>query len=147
LYSYSYYLPLKIYTMKKVFALVFALGAMTAVFAQGGYGRNESRDVILGQPNRNVYDHNRNGNYYGMDRQAEINRINQEYNWRIQQIQHDRYLRRSERRRQIRFLEAERDQRIREVMRSYNDRNYNRRDRDHDHDRDDRGSGRYDQRY
>lgn len=137
--------------MKKVFALVFALGAMTAVFAQSGYGRNESRDVILGQGNRNIYDNSRNGNYYGMDRQAEINRINQEYNWRIQQVQHDRYLRRSERKRQTRFLENERDQRIREVVRSYNDRNYNRRDRhrdrDGDHDRDDRDYGRYSGRY
>jgi len=133
--------------MKKLFALVFALGTVTAIFAQGGYGRNESRDVILGQPNRTVYDNNRNGNYYGMDRQAEINRINQEYNWRIQQVQQDRYLRRSERKRQIRFLENERDQRIREVMRSYNNRGYNRRDRDWDHDRDDRDYGRNNKRY
>lgn len=134
---------LKICTMKKVFALVFALGTITAVFAQGGYGRDESRTVIIGQPNRTVYDHNNNGNYYGMDRQAQIDRINQEYNWRIQQVEHDRYLRRSERKRQVRFLENERDQRIREVMRSYN----NRRDHDWDHDRDDRGYGRNNGRY
>ena len=128
--------------MKKVFALVFALGAMTAVFAQGGYDhRNESRDVILGQ-NRNVYDNDRdhdrddrynnnrgynNGYYSTRDRDAQVDRIRREYNWKIESVERDRYLRRGERRRQIRFLENERDARIRQVMESYryqNNRNY-----------------------
>ena len=128
--------------MKKVFALVFALGAMTAVFAQGGHDhRNESRDVILGQ-NRTVYDNDRdydhdrrynhdrdyNNGYYGArDRDARIDRIRREYDWRIQSIQADRYLRRGEKRRQVRSLEIERDARIRQVRDSYryqNNRNY-----------------------
>lgn len=117
--------------MKKVFALVFALGAMTAVFAQGGYDRRgESRDVILGQQNRTVYNNDRgyNNGYYGTrDRDAQIDRIKREYDWRIEAVQRDRYLRKAERKRQIRFLENERDARIREVMNSYrydNNRNY-----------------------
>ncbi|MGZ3845872.1 MAG: hypothetical protein ACXVBH_07435 [Flavisolibacter sp.] len=119
--------------MKKVFALVFALGAMTAVFAQGGYDhRNESRDVILGQQNRTVYDndHDYHNGYYGTrDREEQIDRIRREYNWKIENVEHDRYLRRGEKRRQIRFLENEREARIRQVMDSYryqNDRNYRR---------------------
>jgi hypothetical protein len=117
--------------MKKVFALVFALGAMTAVFAQGGYDhRNESRDVILGQQNRTVYDNDRgynNGYYNTRDRDAQIDRIRREYDWRIEAVQRDRYLRRSEKKRQIRFLEDEREARIREVINSNrynNNRNY-----------------------
>ena len=128
--------------MKKVFALVFALGAMTAVFAQGGYDhRNESRDVILGQ-NRNVYDNDRdhdrddrynnnrgynNGYYSTRDRDAQVDRIRREYNWKIESVERDRYMRRGERKRQIRYLENERDARIRQVMESYryqNNRNY-----------------------
>lgn len=128
--------------MKKVFALVFALGAMTAVFAQGGYDhRNESRDVILGQ-NRNVYDNDRdhdrddrynnnrgynNGYYSTRDRDVQVDRIRREYNWKIESVERDRYLRRGERKRQIRYLENERDARIREVMNNYryqNNRNY-----------------------
>jgi len=109
--------------MKKVFALVFALGAMTAVFAQGGYDRrDESRDVILGQPNRTVYDNNHgynNGYSNTRDRDAQIDRINREYGWRIESVERDRYLRRAEKKRQIRYLENERDARIREVMESY----------------------------
>ena len=123
--------------MKKVFALVFALGAMTAVFAQGGYDRRgESRDVILGQQNGSVYNNDRgysnnrgykNGYSSIRERDAQIDRIRREYEWRIQSVQRDRYLRKAERKRQIRFLENERDARIREVMESYryqSNRNY-----------------------
>jgi hypothetical protein len=116
--------------MKKVFALVVALGAMTAVFAQRGYDhRNESRDVILGQPNNtNVYGDQRNNNgYYSIrERDAQIERIKREYDWKIESLQHDRYLRKAERKRQIRYLENERDARIREVIERYNYSNNNR---------------------
>ena len=115
--------------MKKVFALMFALGAMTAVFAQGGYDRrDESRDVILGQQNRSVYgndrgyDNNRNyNNGYSTtrERDAQIDRIRRQYAWKIESVQRDRYLRKAEKKRQVRFLEKERDARIREVMDSY----------------------------
>lgn len=126
--------------MKKVFALVIALGTMIAVFAQH---RQESRDVILGQPNRGGVYNDRgynNGRYDIRDRDDQIRRIRREYQWRIESVQHDRYLRKAEKRRQIRFLENERDARIREVMQRYDNRNYrgygNRRDRDDDDDRD-----------
>ena len=117
--------------MKKVFALVIALGAMTAAFAQRGYDRrDESRDVILGQPNNGVYNNDRgynNNRYYSIrERDEQIQRIRREYNWKIESAKHDRYLRKAERKRQIRFLENERDARIREVMNRYsyyNDRN------------------------
>lgn len=115
--------------MKKIFALVIALGTITAVFAQGGYDRRESRDVVLGQPNRGVYNNDRghNNGYYSIrERDEQIQRIRREYNWKIESVDHDRYLRKAEKRRQIRFLENERDAQIREVMiryERYNDRN------------------------
>jgi len=107
---------------------LFVLGAMTTgVFAQRGYDhRNESRDVILGQQNRNVYNNDRgyNDDYYSIqERDAQIQRIRREYNWRIESVQHDRYLRKAEKKRQVRFLENEREARIREVMQRYNNRN------------------------
>lgn len=105
--------------MKKIFALVIALGTITAVFAQGGHDRRESRDVVLGQPNRGVYNNDRGG-YYGVrDRDEQIQRIRREYNWKIESVEHNRYLRKAEKRRQIRFLENERDARVREVMMRY----------------------------
>ena len=111
--------------MKRVFALVIALGAMTAVFAQRGYDRrDESRDVILGQGNRNVYGNNNrgynNGSYSIRERDEQIQRIRRQYNWKIESVERDRYLRKAEKKRQIRFLENERDARIREVIDHYN---------------------------
>jgi hypothetical protein len=111
--------------MKKVFALLFCIGTVTAVFAQKGRGRDASRDVILGQRNETVYNGN-NGRYDGYmtprERDAQIAQINREYNWKIQSVKRDRYLRNAERKRQIRFLENERDARIRAVWQRYNHR-------------------------
>jgi hypothetical protein len=115
--------------MKKVFALVLALGAMSAVFAQRGYDHgNESRDVILGQQNRSVYNNNRNndGYYSSRERDEQIDRINRTYNWKIESVRNDRHLRNAEKRREIRFLENERDTKIREVVERYNYYNNNR---------------------
>lgn len=111
--------------MKKIFALAIALSTITVVFAQGGYDRRSSRDVVLGQPNRGVYN-----NGYGIrERDEQIQRIRREYNWKIESVEHSRYLRKAEKRRQIRFLENERNAKIREVMiryDRYNDRNHRR---------------------
>lgn len=130
---------------------MFALGAMTTVFAQGGYAhRNESRDVILGQQNRNVYNNDRghnNGYYSIQERDAQIQRIRREYNRKIESVQHDRYLRKAEKKRQVRFLENERDARIREVMQNYNNRNQRGDDNRRNRNNDDRNYNRSNSRY
>jgi len=115
--------------MKKLFALVFAIGAVTSAFAQRSYDRrDESRDVILGQQNRPVYNNNRgNDGYFSTrERDDQIERINRNYSWRIQSVRNDRYLRHAEKKREIRFLENERDTKIREVVERYNYYNNNR---------------------
>lgn len=117
--------------MKKIFALILSLGAMTAVFAQRGHDRDGARDVILGQ-NRTVYDNdygrgrgNNDGYFNERERQEQIQRISREYNWKIESVRRDRYLRNGERKRQIRLLERERDAKIRYI----NDRFYAQRNR------------------
>jgi len=130
--------------MKKILALFFAVGAMTAVFAQDGRSRNESRDVILGQGNgnsnnRTVYDDHRNdgysrndgynrnnGNYNERNLNDQIDRINRQYDWKIESVKRDRYLKNKEKKREIRDLESERDARIREIKDRFYDRNNNR---------------------
>lgn len=99
--------------MKKLFVLMLSLGAVTSIFAQ----RREGRDVILGQSNNGVYNNSRHDNdfYNTRDRDAQIARIRQQYNWKINSVENDRYLRRSEKKRIIRSLERERDAKIREV--------------------------------
>ncbi len=116
--------------MKKLFALVFAIGAVTSAFAQRSYDRrDESCDVILGQQNRPVYNNNRgNDGYFSTrERDDQIERINRNYSWRIQSVRNDRYLRHAEKKREIRFLENERDTKIREVVERYNYYNNNNR--------------------
>ena len=120
--------------MKKILAVLLALGSITTVFAQHGQ-RNESRDVILGQGNNKTIYNNRYDNYSmtARERDREIVRIQREYDQRINAVKWNRYLRNAEKRRQIRSLEAQRDQEIRwlnERFYSYNLNNsYGRNDR------------------
>lgn len=121
--------------MKRIFALMFSIGMVTALFAQSG--RRESRDVILGQENyriedRTVYGNERrygynDGYFSARERDQMIDKIRRDYNWKIESVHHNRYIRKGEKRREIRFLENERDAKIRAVWKRWNDRNYGRR--------------------
>ena len=96
--------------MKKILALFVALGAMTAVFAQNGRSRNESRDVILGnEKNRTVYndrsddrryDDRGNRNYSKRELEARIERINREFDWKVESVRRDRHMRNAEKKTQ-----------------------------------------------
>ena len=107
--------------MKKVFAVLLILGAATSGFAQYS-NRDRSRDVILGQGNNRTINNNRydNNPTSTWERDRQIQSINREYDARIQAVKWDRYLKNSAKKRQIRSLEAERQEKIRWV----NDRFY-----------------------
>jgi hypothetical protein len=109
--------------MKKVFTLLFALGALTSVFAQSS--RQQSREIILGQGNgqgngRPVYGNNRGYDNYpnSRNREYQVREINHRYDNMIESVKWDRYLRNREKKQQIRILEARR----REELRQVNDR-------------------------
>jgi len=108
--------------MKKIFTLLFALGTITTVFAQ--YDRHSSREVIVG---RTVY----NDRYFSArDRDEQIRQINWRFDNQIASIEHNRYLRGGDRRRQLRLLEAQRKEEIRLVNLRYEQaRRQERRDR------------------
>ena len=108
--------------MKRIFTLLLAMSAMTVAMAQRGQDRDRSRDVILGQGNRNVYDnnHRNDSRFTAREREEQIARIRREYNWKIESVKRERYMRNGEKRRQIRLLENERDVRIRKVWERYN---------------------------
>ena len=112
--------------MKKLFALLFTLGAMTSAFAQNGRNRNDSRDVILGNENNRSGNEDRryDGDYNKNELDTRIARINREFDWKIESVKRDCYLRNGEKKRQIRALENERRERIREARDRNNDRNY-----------------------
>lgn len=136
--------------MKKILTLLLAAGAFaTAAHAQtsreearrvilgGGNGSPTSggsgngRDVILGGGNG---DNSRTypGDYPNSgSRQAEIDRINRDYEAKIQSIRNNPYLSYEEKERAIRQLEKDRQRRINSLHGDY-DRNGDYNDRDYD---------------
>ena len=113
--------------MKQLFMLLLAAGVFTTTFAQSRNDRyrTDDKDVILGRP----YDHNQYGsndrlyNDYAYNKRARdmrIHDINRSFDARIYEVRTDRWMRNSEKRRQIRMLEAQRTAAIRQVMDRYN---------------------------
>lgn len=132
--------------MKKMLVLAFSLGIITTVFAQNGYSkdrRDESRDVVFGNSTRPRAENNRdyrNDSYSftARERDAQIARINREFDYKIMAVKRDRYLRNGEKNRRIRILERERTEQIRQVNKRWSsqkpfryndhkDRNYGKR--------------------
>jgi hypothetical protein len=127
--------------MKQILTLLIAAGTFGTLNAQT---REETRRVILGESkengsrndrnNRDVvygdgdYDRYPNNGSYG-NRQYQIDQINREYDNKINSIRNNRYLSNSEKERAIRQLERDRQQRLAEISRGYNDR-----DRQYDDD-------------
>jgi hypothetical protein len=121
--------------MKKIFTLLVALGMITLAQAQHGSGRN-SRDHRNDQPSvEKDYD-----NGYGNDRgyngimspkkqlELAIDRVNREYDWKIEKVKDNFFKSRSQKKREIRFLN---EQRKREIRRTYAEFSKERRDRDY----------------
>lgn len=124
--------------MKKILTLLIAAGSFVTIHAQSG---DEGRRVLLG----NTKD---NGKYYDRDvawgkptnekypvysndgrkdsREYQIDQVNREYDSKIYSIRNNRYLSNSEKERMIRGLERDRQDRINDINRPYNDyRRYN----------------------
>jgi Ni/Co efflux regulator RcnB len=150
--------------MKKIFTLLAAVTMMAAVQAQNGQGnnhgnrqndqrgnqQNDQRDKQNGYGDDNdngrknhQYDNddrynNRNSNFE-RNKGQRIAQINREYEYKIQRVRNSRFMSRTEKKRQIRFFEEERQQEIRRINFSSN-RNHNndRYDRDDNNDRSNR---------
>ena len=115
--------------MKKLFTLLLAVGFLTAINAQTGsrdnrdnrnsqqngqWGKDSRDDVGI---NNGRYDNNKQydnnfGSYNG-NIKMQIAQVNRKYDFKIQQVKNDRFIRRSEKMRVIRSLEAQRQQEIR----------------------------------
>ena len=129
--------------MKQILTLLLVLGAFTVVQAQttrdearrvilgGGNGSTNGsgngRDVILGGGNNNdSYPSSYPVNYPSSgSRQAQIDQINRDYDYKIQSIRNNSYLSYDEKERTIRQLEKDRQARIRQISNSYDNGNYN----------------------
>ena len=115
--------------MKKIFTLLFAVGFLTAINAQTGsrdnrdnrgnqqsgqWGNNHEKDVVgnnIGYDNDNRYDNNFGS--YGGNIKMQVAQINRKYDFKIERVRNDFFMRRFEKMRMIRSLEEQRRQEIR----------------------------------
>lgn len=128
--------------MKKIFTLLFALGAFALVQAQPAYKGNRQTDQ---KSYDNGYSNSYNNKYNdkqrrydnnnsSFDKDRMIDRINHEYEEKIERVRHNFFLGRREKQRQISFLQEQREQEIRMLYFRHNDHD----DRFGDGDRRDR---------
>ena len=134
--------------MKRIFTLVVALGLLTAAQAQNRTGdnrgnRQQDQQVVIQHDQRDFDDYSndqydRDVRYMksnpGKDRKMakQIDAINREFDFKIQQLQRNRYLSRFDKQRQMRFLQEQRQREIRMVY-ARNHKSKNRYDDRYDH--------------
>jgi hypothetical protein len=118
--------------MKKLFTLLFAVGFLTAINAQTGSrddrdnrdNRNPQQNGQWGKDNRDDvginngrYDnddrYDNNFDFYKGDIRMQIAQINRKYDFKIDRVRDNRFMRRYEKMRMIRSLEEQRKQEIR----------------------------------
>ena len=148
--------------MKKIFTLLAAVTIVAAAQAQNGQGNNSGkrqndqqgnnqngqRDKQNGYGNDNdiknhPYDnddrYNNSNSNFERNKGQRIAQINREYEYKIQKVRNSRFMSRSEKKRQIRFLEEQRQQEIRRINFSSNrNRSDDRYDRNDNNDRSNR---------
>jgi len=119
--------------MKKILTLLLSLGIFTVSFAQGNhrYDRNDQYATSNGRydnHNDRRYDDDRNygRNYsYANQREMEIQKINQDYNYQVMSIQNNYYMKNHQRKVALRNAMRERDRRLDAVNAKYNRMNQN----------------------
>jgi hypothetical protein len=125
-------LKIKKIIMKKILTLLLSAGLFSASFAQGNhrqrdrYDRNDqyanaSNDRYENRNNRRV-DNNRNVSYKNQ-RAIEIQRINREYNYKVQSIENNRYMKNRQKKLAIRDAKKERINQIQMLNARYNGQN------------------------
>jgi hypothetical protein len=135
-------------TMKKIITLFIAVAIFAGAQAQstedakrvilgqrkGNNSGQDPRDIFGTSNERRVYEENGNRNYPYGSREAEIDRVNREYDYKIQSIRNNGTLSYSEKERIIRDLNNQRQRSIKEISRG-SDRNYNNRNNNYDKNR------------
>ncbi|MEO8568557.1 MAG: hypothetical protein ABI419_05465, partial [Ginsengibacter sp.] len=100
--------------MKKIITLLFCSALITSALAQTNHRdkRNDNRY----NNNRTVY---QNSN---ARRDQVIQKINAHYEYKIQQVSHDRYMTRREKKRAIKMLQSQKAEQIKRVYAGHNSR-------------------------
>jgi hypothetical protein len=124
--------------MKKIITLLFGMAMLTSVFAQFDqqdmYQNN--KNVAANDFRKHDKDNDRYGRYYftPKERDFQIAQIKREYDYKIQAVKNKHFMGWYQKKRQIDFLQDQREKEIRMVWAKFNDR----RNKFGDHDRRDR---------
>ncbi len=100
--------------MKKILTLLFSLGIVATSFAQYNHRdddwnkRNDQYATSNGQYNTHWDDHN----FSAREKDFQIDKINRDFDYKIDRIRNDRYMRRREKKFAIRDAENERAKQI-----------------------------------
>jgi len=136
--------------MKKIFTLLVAVGFITAINAQTGSRSRDNRDTRDQQTDQRVFNNskdvvvndgrydnddrfdNNTGSYNGNIR-MQVAQVNRKYDFKIQKVKNDYFMRRYEKMRVIRSLEAQRQQEIRMLYSRANNKGQHDRGYDSNH--------------
>ncbi len=149
--------------MKKIITLMFCTALLTSAFAQTnnrdwdnrntkGNSNWNSNNAQKDQRDDHGYDRDdqyrrddghrnyadQNNAYRLAERERQIQRINDQYDYRIQQVTYDRSITRHQRKRAIRYLQEQKENEISNVYSKYNNSNAYNYGKDHDHHSDNR---------
>ena len=138
--------------MKKIFTLLVAVGFITAINAQTGsrdnrdnrdtrdrqqndqWGNRNNNDVVINDGRYNNDDRfDNNYGSYGGNIRMQIAQVNRKYDFRIERVRNDYFMRRYEKIRVIRSLEEQRQQEIRMLYARNNKRGQHDRGYDSNH--------------
>ena len=136
--------------MKKIFTLLVAVGFITAINAQTSSrdrdnrdtrdqqtdqrGNNKNNDVVINDGRYGNDDRfNNNAGFYNGNIKMQIAQVNRKYDFKIQKVKNDHFVRRNEKMRVIRSLEAQRQQEIRMLYARNNKKGQHDRDYDPNH--------------
>jgi hypothetical protein len=119
--------------MKKIFTLLLSVGIFSASFAQSNhqknhYDRNDQYATASNGRYDNRYDHkyDNNRNYSYENQQAlEIEKVNQDYNFRVMSIQNNRFMKNHQKKVAIRNAQRQREQQIQFINSKYDRMNHN----------------------
>jgi len=119
--------------MKKMLTLTFLIGAFATSFAQSNHRQTNDEPYAInsnGQYDRHGgNDHDRNNGQRNnasalRNRNYQIEKINRNYNYQVQVIESDRYMKRRDKKRAIRNAEVEKERQIQMVNAPYNNQQY-----------------------
>ncbi len=105
--------------MKKIITLLFCMGIFATSFAQYNHGQNDRNENYV----YNRHDRFNNGDLYGKDKSYQIDKINREFDYKINSIENDWSLSRHQKKVAIKTLQKERKQKIKMLNAKFYDRN------------------------